>query len=634
VAASNLLKRNYAYYWRRSLVVEGDPMPITLSLHTKAPAVARRRGALMTARSEDIRVSLYERIKSEGLAPRERWSIFRSEMVAYRNALVHESVRWEASAELNEVVDTTSSLRIFRELWGHVAADGFPAQAIDDDYIRQHLPELEPLERQGLATAIAGLASFRSAFVSEVADRLAQTGIGVTDQRLTMAARVVAAARTQAAHDCINGIAANPLIDLPVNGVTPADYSSALSVAPFTPAEPLAAPAVAPSLGSTILPPGPWATMTAHDIATLIIETRPELFAHRASGKRASQQTGEQTKRQILWAARLFDRSRAGRPFWQRTRQDVVELDKWFEHLPVNIGKSPRHHQPDVSLEMIREEALKRIEEGDMDAADIGFMAGTTNKHFRFLAQIDKEAVKNIPGLAPVGFTEFCTPDIKDEREARLRISNEQAEAIFRLPPWTGCAGVDHRLEAGASILHDGLFWVLLLVWYTGARREEICKLMVVDVACRGGTWYLTIQTTVTGRVKNTSAFRVIAICDALIRLGFAEYVQAMKEAGEALLFPELMPNASTKRKLGDVFYKLCGWTLPPKRRRTFWESSRSGSNPSATRRTSIFLQPMTATCGVSAWRRSPRCAMRFGQAPLPSFTSTPRSWSSTPSVS
>lgn len=563
MATSNLLKRNYAYYWRRSLVVDGHPMPLTLSLHTKAHAVARRRGALMTAKSEELRVSLYARIKTEGLAPPERWSIFRSEMIAYRDALVHERVRWEMSAELQELGDTTSALRIFRELWGHVATNGFPASVIDAEYIRRHLPELEPLERQGLAMAIAGLGSFKAAFQAEVVDRLAEAGIEANDANLPLASRIVAAARAQAAHDSINGVATSPLTDQPAGASVSAAWATAQTQIPALPiAAALDVSQTTPS--SAIAPSGRWATMTAHDIAALIIETRPALFAHRQNGKRAGQQKGEQTKRQLLWAATLLDKSRDYRPFWSRTREDVVALDKWFERLPVNIGKSPRHHQPECTLEVIEAEAIERIDSGDMNASDIGFMAGTTNKHFRFLAQIDKEAAKNIPGLALVGFAEFCTPDIKDEREARLRISNEQAQAIFRLPPWIGCANIDRRLEAGNSVFHDGLFWVLLLVWYTGARREEICKLMIVDVGCRGGTWCLTIQTTVTGRVKNTSAFRVIAICDELIRLGFGEYVLAMKEAGEDLLFPELMPGGATKRKLGDVFYKLWWMYIAP----------------------------------------------------------------------
>ncbi len=294
-------------------------------------------------------MSLYARIKTEGLAPPERWSIFRSEMIAYRDALVHERVRWEMSTDLQELGDTTSALRIFRELWGHVATNGFPAGVIDTEYIRRHLPELEPLERQGLAMAIAGLGSFRAAFQTEVADRLAEAGIEASDANLPLASRIVAAARAQAAHDSINDVATSPLTDLPAGASIYSARATAQTQGPtLPPTAELNVSITAPS--SAIVPPGRWATMTAHDIAAVIIETRPALFAHRENGKRAGQQKGEQTKRQLLWAATLFDKSRGGRPFWSHTRDDVVALDKWFERLPVNIGKSPRHHKPECTL--------------------------------------------------------------------------------------------------------------------------------------------------------------------------------------------------------------------------------------------------------------------------------------------
>ncbi|MDB5714906.1 MAG: hypothetical protein JWO15_2303 [Sphingomonadales bacterium] len=245
------------------------------------------------------------------------------------------------------------------------------------------------------------------------------------------------------------------------------------------------------------------------------------------------------------------------RPFWTRTHADVVALDKWFERLPVTTGKSPAHHTAECTLEMIETEALGRIEAGNLCSGDIGFTIANTNKHFRFLSQIDKMAVKHIQGLQLVGFPAFCTPDIKAAREARDRISNEQAVVIFHLPPWTGCVGIESRLEAGTSIIHDGLYWVVLLVWYTGARREEICKLMVVDVDNFEEIWFLQIQFSEIGRLKNKNAVRSVPIAQELLRLGFIQYVEAMRLAGETLLFPGLMPSAGTKRKLGDVFYKL-----------------------------------------------------------------------------
>jgi hypothetical protein len=80
---------------------------------------------------------------------------------------------------------------------------------------------------------------------------------------------------------------------------------------------------------------------------------------------------------------------------------------------------------------------------------------------------------------------------------------------------------------------------------------------MIEDVEHRHGINYLLIRATDTGRVKNKSARRVNVIADELVRLGFLRYVDAMRAAGERLLFPELVPGGDTKRKLGDVFYKL-----------------------------------------------------------------------------
>ncbi len=85
------------------------------------------------------------------------------------------------------------------------------------------------------------------------------------------------------------------------------------------------------------------------------------------------------------------------------------------------------------------------------------------------------------------------------------------------MPPWTGCAGVEERLSAGSVIIHDSLFYVLILVWYTGARREELCKLRIIDVDCLDGIWFLRIEDTDTGRVKNTSAFRCIPLAEEVI---------------------------------------------------------------------------------------------------------------------
>ena len=76
-------------------------------------------------------------------------------------------------------------------------------------------------------------------------------------------------------------------------------------------------------------------------------------------------------------------------------------------------------------------------------------------------------------------------PDLKDERDARDAYTIEQATEIFSQPPWTGCLGAetDNRLKKGNEIFHDSLFFVLLIVWYTGMRREEVGTHINVSLA-------------------------------------------------------------------------------------------------------------------------------------------------------
>lgn len=311
--------------------------------------------------------------------------------------------------------------------------------------------------------------------------------------------------------------------------------------------------------------PDEWLACTPTQAAERMIESEPRLLAHRRGGKREQANVGEQTLRQIRCAARLLEKSLPpGTPFWKVTKQDIINLDAMFDRLPIHFGKSVTDRKSSRALEVVIRDAEEAIDRGDLAVEDIGLSVGTTNKHFNKLGQIHCFMRAQVDGVPHIDFGAFTAPIDQNERDARDRYTNEQGQAIFRLPPWTGCAGVDDRLESGDNIFHDGLFYVLLLVWYTGARREEVCKLMLDDIAQRHGIDYIHIRATETGRVKNKSADRFVVVADELIRLGFLRYVEAMRASGEKLLFPELLPGGDTRRKLGDVFYKLWWIYLKP----------------------------------------------------------------------
>ncbi len=239
-------------------------------------------------------------------------------------------------------------------------------------------------------------------------------------------------------------------------------------------------------------------------------------------------------------------------------------LDEWFENLPVTCGKAPWHREPQTTLFEICRDAEERIEKGECEADIIGLQTGTTNKHFRKLGQMHDYMREEIGDVVPARkFSNYISADIKDERGARAAYTPEQGKELFLLPPWTGSKSVDERLKSGHDIYRDALFFVLLLVWYTGMRREEVCKLLVNDIQEFAGIWHIDVKFTAAGRVKNTTSVRLVAVSDELRRLGVIEYVRAIRAAGHDALFPELVSEREGAKK-GDTFYKLRWIYLKP----------------------------------------------------------------------
>ena len=245
-----------------------------------------------------------------------------------------------------------------------------------------------------------------------------------------------------------------------------------------------------------------------------------------------------------------------GRPFWTLCKEDLKTLDEWFDRLPIHGGNAEWQRELTTSLEAVCNDAENKIEAGKHEADVIGLQAVTTNKHFRKLAQIFKHMKKELEWLPALPFDNYIVPEHKDERAARAAYTVEQGKELFSLPPWTGCRDVKDRLTPGAQIRHDSLYFVLLLVWYTGMRREEVCKLLVSDIEEYAGMPHINTGGTEAGRVKNESSIRLIAICDELVRLGFVIYVEAIEAAAHSAVFPELVSERE-KAKKGDTFYKL-----------------------------------------------------------------------------
>lgn len=131
-------------------------------------------------------------------------------------------------------------------------------------------------------------------------------------------------------------------------------------------------------------------------------------------------------------------------------------------------------------------------------------------------------------------------------QKARSRRRNdytrEEIETIFSSPIYTSGWTPD-RADFG-----EAWYWLPLLMYFTGARREELAQLAARDVKFSGGSRlipYVGILETGDdddGRgVKTVGSRRVIPLHVELVNRGFLNYARSVPQDGQ--LFPLLKPN-------------------------------------------------------------------------------------------
>lgn len=132
---------------------------------------------------------------------------------------------------------------------------------------------------------------------------------------------------------------------------------------------------------------------------------------------------------------------------------------------------------------------------------------------------------------------------------ARTDLKGDALERLFGSPLFKSYALPSDPNAGGAAA-----YWVPLLGLYTGARQSELCQLRVSDVDEHPELGlYLHIvrdaggddEGTPEARTKSETSSRRTPIHPDLIRLGFADYVQATRNAGHASLFPDVRRHES-----------------------------------------------------------------------------------------
>uniref|UniRef100_A4Y092 Tyr recombinase domain-containing protein n=1 Tax=Ectopseudomonas mendocina (strain ymp) TaxID=399739 RepID=A4Y092_ECTM1 len=204
----------------------------------------------------------------------------------------------------------------------------------------------------------------------------------------------------------------------------------------------------------------------------------------------------------------------------------------------VTLGQLPKGRwKPGLPLDALR----AQVEQGaaTMELATIRKKLAALATIFKFACE-RLEALKEEPVAASGVLRDLRNAINKAalHKEAPKKgYSRAELTTIFSSPLFKA-AWSPKRADYGQA-----LYWLPLLMAYTGARREEVAQLLVSDVEQdeESGVWCLAIRPGDGKSLKTVSSRRQVPLHDDLLALGFLDYRASVPASGR--LFPKLKPH-------------------------------------------------------------------------------------------
>lgn len=565
----NVTRKHGTYYYRRLIRLGPDkPFRLRFSLQTTCRKRASRLAPALTLICDQVAINMTSNLSSDGLTGAERAEIFRRQVLIERDRLeVMHAQLHILPPEDHEDIDQALSLRLGASEMA--AMDGAAKGKVEDFLVARIDPNAddEPIVVMAWSDLAASIAQ-DGADEAAIA-RLSEIGVEQSVLRAAMARKVVNQARIEAIRE-FRQVLTNPgdaYAPVPVAG-----YEQPGPAQPYSPT-----PNTQQGLTQPIVS-GPWPTMRPTEAVEKFFEHNPRTGGLDGTARRRSGEPWtEKTREQFRLPALLLEQVMHGRPLAAVSHDDLVQLNNCFGKLHgPSFRKSPKHRgmtiweivaETEERLKLAKaaaDKAAKRagkgeqLEEQPANELVLGLGLSTTNRHWGFLRQLTSWFGKHHL-LSPLDYSAFIENDERDARDQRDGFTEEQGVMLFNLPPWTGSASYAHRMKPGDLLVHSAWYFVPMIGWYTGMRREEICGLKLDDIETVGGDWQFNVRPTEIRRLKTVTSKRTLPFADELTRLCLPEYVQALRDAGETMLFPELVAE-SGKGTMGDAYYKT-SWT-------------------------------------------------------------------------
>lgn len=553
-AIQNLSRKCGTYYFRRQIRLGRDkPFRIRVSLRTHQHSRARFMGPALSLACEKLAMNLMRNIAATSLTAAQRREIFQRQILLERDRLEQLHAQMLVAApEDHDLIEDALKLRLDAGEIANLSAvangsiDDFlvTGSSLDDDpdkpMVVMAWSDIEK-EVQGTPPAEAAAAHLADLAVSE------------TPITLALARKIIHQAKVEAIRE-FRATLADPSL-----AYGPVPLMSAAPIAPQMP-PPVIVPAVANTATAASADPSgddEWARLKPTEAAARFIDHNPRTGGADGQARKKGSTWTAKTRDQFKLPALLLEQVMEGRPLAQIRQKDLLELNRCFNglHGP-SFRKSER--QRAMPIQEIVRETNALVAENKISADQIGLGISTTNRHWFFLRQLTEWFSGHHP-LAKLEYSAFIVEDDRDPRLLTEHYTEEQGRALFKLPPWTGSASWAKPFKPGEGIWHGAAYFVPLIAWYTGFRREEICGLELMDIEQHDGGWHFSVRPNATRRLKNAWSARLLPVADELIRLGFTSYVEALRAEGEILLFPELRAESGIGT-MGDAFYKTV-WT-------------------------------------------------------------------------
>ena len=544
--ARHLVRRHAVYYWRRriprKLATCYIRPHVLVSLLTREPARARSIAAQLDAVFEIIMMSP----DAQFLTRKQIDAMLRAVVEGHLAKLDRVAAAGKTAPFFDAAEAACMDLRV---AWAYRLLDGQGADAVvrpddrvamtqagltegDIDFIDRHLDVLRingmvPTPHGNLAALVAAQGARPTAMNIALAQQVYYRGLSLalfeTERRyagvVPDAEEVVAAAQRVDRTEAAAPVSAQAQVAVP-----------AASVAAQAPAEPASDSVIADG----------------------IVAAGERFIAVKAQDENWDTETQDQARQTFALFNRFLAEERKINGFASLRQSDLASFVMFLRtEIYKYYGKSKSDKTRTIA-ELKKNAAAK-------DQTLRGLVGGTLNRHLGHIGQLARYA--RAQGIRIDRELDFG--DLRAEKPKNIRDRDERntmplavTQRVFHAAHFIGSASWDrpYEFKKEGLVFHRALFFVPMLLEYTGTRREESCGLCVDDIHADGPIPYIHIGRNELRRIKNPQSVRDIPLHPELLRLNFLKYVDLIRSLGYRRVFPDLY-SPTSKSPLGDRFY-------------------------------------------------------------------------------